>query len=297
MDILCEETGVEAADGIKVTKHDDKTDETFQKFEEQVDQHLQKTSKAIMGFIQDKNGLNIQIPENLGDTVSSRAQEMLGKLDNNLEKVEELTQGYWNKMSNKSFWSSMANSISTQFQEALDLDGNAQKKESESSRESIAETKLRQLSIDKSIYLDFNTDLLKGVDGNDATPKLEEKSAEISDLLSKDKDLKSLHDDLVPSKITDDIFWTIYFVKKSEILNLASKKREIIDVKKEHDKEQQIGWDDEEEDSTEEIIPSSHSKVKSSSVEKDSDKNTTSSNLSKTDNAEEEDDDDDDDWE
>lgn len=291
MDFLYEETATETADAVKVTKHDDKTDEAFQKFEDQVDEQLQKTSKAILGFVKEKDSLNFQIPENLGGTVTNKAQEMLGKLDDNLEKVEELTQGYWNTVSKKSFWSSMANTISTQFQEVLDFDA----KEAEGSNKdtafsSITDTKLKQLAIDKSIYLKYDAASL---------PKdfvIKEHFEEIQELLNKDSDLKSLHEDVVPAPLDDATFWNIYFTKKAEILNLASKKRDLLSAKEDLGKEQAIGWDDEEEDSEEEIIPSKTAKAKQDS---NTGKETISSakTESKAIKQEENDDEEDDDWE
>lgn len=108
--------------------------------------------------------------------------------------------------------------------------------------------------------------------------------------------MKSLHEDVVPAPLDDATFWNIYFTKKAEILNLASKKRDLLSAKEDLGKEQAIGWDDEEEDSEEEIIPSKTAKAKQDS---NTGKETISSakTESKAIKQEENDDEEDDDWE
>ncbi|CDO94651.1 unnamed protein product [Kluyveromyces dobzhanskii CBS 2104] len=293
MEFLYDVTAEETADAVKVTKHDDKTDDAFHKFEDQVDEQIQKTSKAILNLVKEKDSLNFQIPDKLGGTVSTKAQEMLGKLDDSLEKVEELTHGYWKTVSNKSFWSSMANTISTQFQEVPDLHA----KDSESpgkanTSDSITENRLQQLSIDKTIYLQYDTATL---------PKnfvIKEHTDEIQQLLSKDSDLKNLRDSVVFADLTEEIFWNIFFTKRTEILNLANKKRELLSVKDDVGKEQAVGWDDEEEDSEEEIIPSTTPKSKKESNDSDTEvKAATKVGSHGEKQEEQQEEDDDDDWE
>ena len=269
-------------------------DEAFQKFEDQVDQQFQKTSNAIKDFVKENENLNFQLPEHLGDSVSSKAQEMLGKLDSNLQNVEELTQGYWKTVSKGSFWSSIADSISNQFSEALNLDKAGElsdAKTAASGDDSITDIKLKQLSLDSSQYLKFDKKKLSKdfVIGS--------RSNEIEGMLTADPDLKKLLNSLVPSELPEEEFWNIHFTLRQMILDMASKKRNLEEIKKEHEKEAQLGWDDEDEDEVDGGVHdgnvSSHKEMKKveNSSEAEEDTASISSSRKTTENE------DDDDWE
>lgn len=277
MEFVYDETATATSEDVKVTEHDNKTDEAFQKFEEQVDQQYQKTATVIKEFIKDNEVLSkIKLPKDLEGKVANKAEEVLNKmrLDQNLSNVEEKAQEYWSTFSKGSFWSSMANSLSQQFAGNIDLKQDNPDTPGEKDSEKIAadQSNMKNVSLDPAFYLNFDKAELDG------QFILEPYVKEITDLLENNRPLADIHAELVPTNLSESDFWNIYFTK-SEVRSMKSKKLDLLKIKEDHENQKRIGWDD-EEDEEEAIIPSTSVLAEKKGSESPSSLKPTTSGLS-----------------
>lgn len=223
---------------------DDKTNEAFQKLEEEVNKRYEKTTNAFKKLVVEKDdGIEINLP--ISNETTEAAQKYLKKLDENIHNVESLAQSYWSKMKTKNFWSG--------FSDANNSTNNDHNDEGESSKENeIAvggnrtEAELRTLSRDKSIYLGNKMELQR------EPFDVDEKTEEICLILQNDKDISKLMNDIVPHQISYKNFWNIYFLQRNKILEKESKRKEILSKKEKETEEKEVEWDDEDEDEDEE---------------------------------------------
>lgn len=222
-------------------KHDEKTEEAFNKLEDEVSKQYDKTAQALKKFVaESEDGVKLNLP--LDPQTSLKAQHYLGQLDSNLQNVEKVAQGYWTKVSNPGFWSSMTNSLGSKLEQVVrvndeDLKQNASKAVVGGNR---TESELRALSTDKSIYLDNKNTAAASFDVDD-------KTEEISKILEKDKDLANLMNEIVPQSIPYKDFWNTYFTLRQKIFDMENNRRKILEGKQDS-KDVEIGWDEEEDE-------------------------------------------------
>ncbi|CAL9728722.1 protein Dos2p [Monosporozyma unispora] len=289
----------------KTLEKDDKTNEVFDKFEDEVGNVYEKATsrlKDIMG--NDSSEVNIQIPL-MDDQTAAKAQEYIKTLDSNLANVENVATSYWNKVSSPSFWSNVTQNLSAQVDDIVkivtenpaDDEGPLKRDDNDDMnkpRKSViggsrTETELRKLSNEKAIYLEYKKD------SNYKELNIKDKTDEISALLKDDKDLARLMNKIVPELIAYNEFWLIYFNEKAKILAMEDKRMKLLATKDSDNKDckdetEEIGWgddDDEEEDSSVVIVKKEDIQISNESIDKVSHKG-------KTENDE---DDEEDDWE
>ncbi|CAI4056528.1 hypothetical protein SUVZ_02G1970 [Saccharomyces uvarum] len=265
-----------------VQGRDVKTNEAFQKLEEEVNKQYEKTTSAFKKLVVEKDdGIEINIP--ISDETTEAAQKYLKKLDDNIHNVENLAQSYWSKMKTKSFWSGFGSTNNRANNDSADnVEGLEEKEIAVGGNRTEAE--LRTLSREKSVYLDSKLDLEKELFDVD------EKTDEICLILQGDKDIARLMNDIVPHQISYKNFWNMYFSEKNRILDKESKRKEIL-FKKE--KEAEIGWDDEDE----EIEAEASTKNEDEAKVEDPKKEVEEVNKDGGNDEDDDDDDDDDDWE
>lgn len=226
------------ADGIR----DKKTEEAFNKLENRIDVQYERTTKAIKKFVGEDGEIELKLP--LNSELSDKAQDALKTLDSHLQSVETIAQGYWSKVSGKSFWSSMADSLGSKFDDVVTFKNEkSQESQSTAYRNAAAtrtEAELRQLSSDPEFYLNYKDDFPKTFAADNYT-------SDITELLAHDEHLRKLMNDIVPEKISYQDFWAIYFSSKEKILAKENIRKEILEKTLKTDEE--IGWDDDEEDS------------------------------------------------
>ncbi|KXJ29383.1 BSD domain-containing protein 1 [Exaiptasia diaphana] len=75
---------------------------------------------------------------------------------------------------------------------------------------------------------------------------LEQHKADISELLVNKPEIRSLYTKLVPSAVTNSLFWTRYFYKMHRFHQEEKRKAALVERANKMD-EEDIGWDDEEE--------------------------------------------------
>lgn len=253
MEFFYEEQAVSNEREHTPRSHDDKTDEVFHKLEDQVDQQYQKTTD-ILKKLMDKDDVQLKWP--LDPEVSGKAQNVLHKLDSNLQNVEQLASGYWDKVAKKSFWSSMTDSLGSKLDQVVTLASDSIKNPntSEAKKEvtpviaaagNRTEAELKKLSTSESLYLDNEEETVGEFD-------VDAQTEEISKLLEQDKDLSQLMNRIVPEKIPYESFWKVYFFKKNKILDMESKRKEILKSKKvKLEEDEEFAWDDEDEEDPE----------------------------------------------
>ncbi|CCH61899.1 hypothetical protein TBLA_0F03620 [Henningerozyma blattae CBS 6284] len=298
-------------------KHDEKTEQLFENLENNINTNYEKTKGLIENFLHEDDsneGINIDLP--ISDEYTAKANELLANLDNGLKSVEtkvtDTVNSYWNNFSVNSLWDSIntatnsaLNSKAPQPNSNVVLAGNR------------TEAELQKLSTDKSIYL---KDLSIKVD-----PKvvdIDSKTDEIAKLLEVNKNLSSLMNDIVPSKINYQTFWYIYFTEKTKILDMETKRKTLLNSSKTStqaikDADEDLGWDDDDDDddfdntdskSEPPVIIQKKDAIEepltkrqnASSKTKQSAKlteNTTTAQAKAADISKDDDDDDDDDWE
>lgn len=276
---------------------DEKTNEAFNKFEDDIGDVYEKTAGKLKTLIRDNpsDELRLQIPM-MDEATAAKAQEYLKTLDSNLANVENVATSYWNKVSTSSFWSNVTQNLSSTLDTAINLvadDGessNGNTKNKPVIGGSRTETELRKLSNDKAIYLEYKDTDLKTIDINGKTD-------EISALLKNDNDLETLMNNIVPEHIAYDKFWSIYFTEKDKVLAEEDKRSKILASSKMTDKdsskeddEEEVGWGDDDDEDDE--VGSSVVIVKKEDVENNS---TDAEKVTKK--SGEEEDDEEDDWE
>ncbi|CAI1819525.1 hypothetical protein SEUBUCD646_0B01980 [Saccharomyces eubayanus] len=270
-----------------VQGRDVKTNEAFQKLEEEVNKQYEKTTSAFKKLVVEKDdGIEINIP--ISDETTEAAQKYLKKLDDNIHNVENLAQSYWSKMKTTSFWSGFGSINDTTDDASADnFEGLEEKGIAVGGNRTEAE--LRTLSKDRSVYLNNKMDLEK------EPFDVDEKTDEICLILQGDKDIARLMNDIVPHKISYKNFWNIYFSEKNRILDKESKRKEIL-LKKE--KEAEVAWDDEDEEieAGASLKNEDEAKVEEPKKEVEEEKKD-GGNGEDDDGDDDDDDDDDDDWE
>ncbi|CAR30352.1 Dos2p [Lachancea thermotolerans CBS 6340] len=227
-------------------KSDKDTEKAFQELEGTIDEQYQRTARALKKFVNDERDVELNIP--LDTRISEKAQGALDSLDTQLQNVEHLAQDYWKKVSTKSFWSSVTNTLGSKLDEVVKV--NDQKSSTVCSQTPDAkattpvagnrtEAELRMLSSNDKIYLENEDELPDDF-------KVDEYTAEVSQLLTENKNLELLMNALVPEKLSYQDFWNIFFLKRNRIFEMERKRKELL--KKEGEEDKEIDWDDEEEE-------------------------------------------------
>ncbi|CUS21220.1 LAQU0S02e08768g1_1 [Lachancea quebecensis] len=275
-------------------KSDKNTEKAFQELEGTIDEQYQRTARALKKFVNDERDVELNIP--LDSRISEKAQGALDSLDTQLQTVEHLAQGYWKKVSTKSFWSSVTNTLGSKLDEVVKINEPQSATNRSQTPEAKAatpvagnrtEAELRMLSSNDKVYLENEDELPDDF-------KVDEYTADISQLLTENKSLELLMNALVPEKLSYQDFWNIYFLKKDKILEMERKRKELL-KKKEEEEDKEVDWDDEEEETElkKPLEPTNEKGPSKSDIEGQYDK------VSEAGVEEEEgdDNDDDDDWE
>lgn len=228
--------------------HDEKTEEVFNKLEDEVTKQYERTASALKKIVkEDEDGVKLNL--NLNPEVSETAQRYLHQLDNNLQGVEKLALNYWTKVSEPGFWPSVTSKLGNSLDKLVNTDGAQTGKRPEQATSGAAggnrtEAELKALSTNRALYLNRKEESGKQFDADS-------KTEEIAKILEKDKDMASLMNELVPESVTYNEFWRIYFEEKQQILDREDKRRKILTEKK-AEEEEEVGWDDEEAEANEE---------------------------------------------
>ncbi|QLQ79574.1 hypothetical protein HG537_0C02210 [Torulaspora globosa] len=228
-------------------QRDDKTEQVFNKLEDEVSKQYERTASAFKRMVgEDTDGVKMNL--GLNPEVSQTAQRYLRQLDDNLQGVEKVALNYWNKVSDAGFWPSVTGKLGSSLDKIVKLD-EPQADEKLGSKGSGAaggnrtEAELKALSTNRALYLDRKT-----VPGQDFDA--DAKTEEIAKILETDKDMANLMNEIVPESISYNEFWRIYFDERQKILDNEGKRREILSEKKAQ--EEEIGWDDEDVETNEE---------------------------------------------
>lgn len=257
-------------------RKDDKTNEAFNKFEDEVGNVYEKTTSKLKDIMSnDSSDINIQIPL-MDDETAAKAQKYIKTLDSNLASIENVATSYWNKVSSSGFWSNVTQNLSSQVDDIVKIvtenspeDDGPLKHDDDDDSKTIGGNKtkrgLRKLSTDKTIYLEYKKD------SSYKEIMIKDKASEISSLLKDDKELDSLMKNIVPELISYNEFWSIYFNEKTKVPTMENEK--IIAAKDSDEKEtkdnETIDWgndDEEEEDSSVVIVKKED--ISSESIEK-----------------------------
>ncbi|CCC68513.1 hypothetical protein NCAS_0B04290 [Naumovozyma castellii] len=232
---------------------DAKVNDTFQVFEDGVNRTYELTREKLKDLVhENEDGIELNIP--LDESTTEKANYYLKQLDNNLAHVENVASSYWGKFSvaGTGFLSSVSDTLGAQLKELAIIESGPEsesEKAAETNKNIVAgnrtEAELKKLSNDKEIYLKNDIDI--SAEGKDLD--IDGKTAEISKLLSNDKDLETLMNELVPHTIKYNDFWSIYFIEKGRILDMEEKRRNILQkTSMEVERDEEIGWDDDEEE-------------------------------------------------
>lgn len=247
---------------------DEKTNQVFSKFENDLNSAYEKTAEGIKNIMNDNNeGDGVQLDLPIDEATSEKAQALLSSLDQNLAKVETMASSYWETVKKPSFWSTISDNLGSQLDKVVKITADSLSADGESAASSqvnlniknqtIAgnrtEAELKELSINKQIYLDSKNKQ------NGSKIDIDSKTEEISEILKINKDLDTLMNALVPLEISYVEFWTVYFAKKDEILKREETRKKILTAGSngKHGEEQkdakelqqeEVNWDDDEED-------------------------------------------------
>ncbi|KAG0667094.1 hypothetical protein C6P45_005507 [Maudiozyma exigua] len=247
---------------------DDKTNQVFSRFENDLNSAYEKTAEGIKNIMNESNGSDgVQLDLPIDEATSEKAQALLTSLDQNLAKVETIASTYWGTINKSSFWSNISDNLGSQLDKVVKITADSLATDGESAESSqvdlntnnhtIAgnrtEAELKELSINKKIYLDDKNK----PEGNKID--IDSKTDEISEILKTNKDLESLMNALVPQEISYVDFWSIYFVKKDEILEREESRKRILTAgskgknsdnqkDKKDVQQEEIDWDDDEDE-------------------------------------------------
>ena len=250
MDFYYEQEGPQdvPSDNEGVTK-DEKTNEVFDTFENNFNKVYDRTTKGLQTIIKDdKDGVKLDIP--LDEATSEKAQAVLTALDNNLAKAEGVAASYWQTVNKPSFWSNITDNLGSRLDQVVQLtnetiaavsDQGVQDKTKPAIAGNRTDAELKELSTDKSIYLNAKDD--KSLSNAD----IDLKTDEISKILEENKSLENLMNEIVPQQVSYTAFWTIFLTKRDEILKREEMRKKILVSKDKDTEEQEVGWDDEEE--------------------------------------------------
>ncbi|ESW99450.1 hypothetical protein KL918_001618 [Ogataea parapolymorpha] len=183
-----------------------------------------------------------EIKENSAKLLQSfneNTNKYLDGLDQDLEKLENLTLGYATKLG-----SLLADKTGIRFG-SEEVSG-AKKDEimfnmPQNLATSRLEAQLHELENNKDLYLtNWNSESVK-----DYVLTAEDEAEK--KLLAAKESLKKLIDQLVPDQIDEQVFWKTYFSSKAKILEEEKKRKEILQQKPADDDED-FDWDDDEEE-------------------------------------------------
>lgn len=301
MEFFYDEQAVANEDAL-VKGNDGKTEEAFNKLEDELSKQYEKTTSALKNLVEEsEEGVKINLP--LNSEVSETAQRYLQHFDSNLQSVETLAQNYWTKVANPGFWSTMTGTLGKKLEGVVQVSGSPEMKLEDSNKAAQAavagnrtDAELRELSINKGIYLEHTINL-------DASFDVDAKTDEIARLLEQDKDLAKLMNEIVPQVITYKDFWNVYFLQKEKILDMEDKRKRILENNV-AEREEEVDWDDDVEegevDEDESVIVINED----STIENQDNLNSKTEEVAakiettgENDGNEDDDDDDDDDWE
>ncbi|KAG7860091.1 hypothetical protein KL919_002796 [Ogataea angusta] len=170
---------------------------------------------------------------------NENTNKYLDGLDQDLEKLENLTLGYATKLG-----SLLADKTGIRF--GSEEAGGAKKDEimfnmPQNLATSRLEAQLHELENNKDLYLtNWKSESVKDY------VLTAEDEAEKNTLAEKES-LKKLIQELVPDEIDEQVFWKTYFSNKAKILEEEKKRKEILQQKPADDDED-FDWDDDEED-------------------------------------------------
>ena len=176
---------------------DDKTNQVFSKFENDLNSAYEKTAEGIKNIMNESNerdGVQLDLP--IDEATSEKAQALLTSLDQNLAKVETMASSYWGTIKKPSFWSNISDNLGSQLDKVVKITADSLAAGGESAESShvdlninnhtIAgnrtEAELKELSINKKIYLDDKNK----PEGNKID--IDSKTDEISEILKTNKD-------------------------------------------------------------------------------------------------------------
>lgn len=232
-------------------KKDQKTNEAFDKLENELGGVYEIASSKLKSLVkEDKDGIKLDLP--IDEATTKKAQEYLSTLDSNLAQVENVASSYWNKVTTPNFWSSVTDKLSVQLDNVINLTATEEKNQTTGNTSSIAgnrtEAEIKKLCNNKDIYLKYEKiNLNPNFD-------IEGKTEEISKILESNKELEALMNSIVPQEIKYKDFWNIYFVKKSEIVEMEEKRKKLLEEAA--SREEEICWDDDDDnDETREESP------------------------------------------
>ncbi|OWB55612.1 hypothetical protein B5S28_g1486 [[Candida] boidinii] len=217
---------------------------------------------------------NIVNDENLKN-IGEKTNEYLDSLDNELEKIENLTLSYGNKFgsllsqttntASKSVWGLINSTIQIGDNNNNNNkdDENTTKKDSgfsfdlpKSFTSTRSEAQLHELQRNKEIYLNYKI----SDDDNDELEKLsnfklnKEQEIESNDLINLNNDFKIMFDEIVPNNLNSDKFWFIYFDSKNKIIDQEKKRKELLSKgsTEGEDEDDEFNWDDDEDEDEDE---------------------------------------------
>ncbi|SMN21904.1 similar to Saccharomyces cerevisiae YDR068W DOS2 Protein of unknown function, green fluorescent protein (GFP)-fusion protein localizes to the cytoplasm [Maudiozyma saulgeensis] len=245
-----QQTPVETpAEGTPAPK-DEKTNEIFSKFENDLNSAYEKTAQGIKTIMADDNkeGINLNIP--MDEATSRKTQAILTSMDENLAKVENMATSYWETVKKPGFWSNITDNLGSQFDKVVQITSDSlgthlnEENSSSINGHTIAgnrtEAELSELSTNKDIYLNSEKGKGKPID-------IDTKTEEISEILKSNKELETLMHSIVPQQISYVDFWSMYLNKKEEILKREETRKNILTSSSQNKNEEEVNWDDEDE--------------------------------------------------
>lgn len=227
-------------------ERDEKTEQVFNKLEDEVSKQYERTASALKKIVtDDEDGFKLNLASN--PEVSETAQRYLRQLDDNLHSVEKVALNYWSKVSDAGFWPSVAGKLGTSLDKLVKLDepqaGEKSGQTASAAGGNRTEAELKALSTNRALYLDLEA-------ASDQDFDADAKTEEIARILETDRDMAKLMNEIVPESISYNEFWRVYFSERQKILDREGKRREILTEKKAQ--EEEIGWDDEDAETNEE---------------------------------------------
>ncbi|CAB4256586.1 similar to Saccharomyces cerevisiae YDR068W DOS2 Protein of unknown function, green fluorescent protein (GFP)-fusion protein localizes to the cytoplasm [Maudiozyma barnettii] len=245
------QTPVETPSAGTPAPKDEKTNEVFSKFENELSSAYDKTAQSIKTIMNDDDKEDISLNLPIDEATSRKAQEILTSMDENLAKVENMATSYWDTVKTSGFWSNITENLGSQFDKAVQItseslstghtEGNSSTVNTQTIAGNRTEAELSELSTNKEIYLKIGKDKGEYLD-------IDSKTEEISDILKSNKELEILMNSLVPQQISYVDFWNIYLNKRDEILKREETRKNILTASSQNKKvEEEINWDDEDE--------------------------------------------------
>ncbi|KAK6891606.1 Protein DOS2 [Candida tropicalis] len=285
------------------------------KIEEQKQKLIEQLNNTRKALNDKTNELHVQeslkkIEDNLKqvslDDFTKSANKALDLLDSKLEIVENEASKYFGNFT--SFLSSIVSVNPVNEDEGngkKEVVFNSSLNQFNNYGTTRYETDLLNLHTTESFYLNEELDVKDEIESFNA----DNKTKEISGLLEKyPNTLTKTMNDLVPLKISYNLFWYRYFKNDDKLKEQEKKRKELLEKKdtsktdgnqENDDDEEEFTWDDDEEEEEEEQVEEKPvvSKKSSSKKESTNDKKKKQGSDGEEEEEEEEDDDDDDDWE